>query len=315
MLARRALFSLASLTAAVAPLVLLYHQFTREPAAWADLVLSGALLVWWFTRQWPARGVAAAGWAARGLLLAAAAAYYGMVGLERPRLDPVMAAFAAGLILAGVLQRPDRGLPRGWRLVLSIAYLVAALASRYLGYWLAFALFWVPVRALELLRDWWAASWLVVPVVALVSLLWAVVVGIGLGILQSYEVRRRRVTHGQSYTYGSPPPLLGTGSYSYTTRTDTYEQYQEEELTPPPPHTGLVPLLHVRRVVGGWTSTTSSHGTWGSTTSTTFADGHWRVRAFHFPPAYLPIWLNRLVRAASSRRGGIEAGDDRPRDR
>jgi hypothetical protein len=116
MLARRALFSLAALITAVALLVLLYQQFARERAAWPALVLSGALLVWWFTGQWPGRDAAVAAWAARGLLLAAAAAYYGMVGPDRPRLDPVMAAFAAGLITAGVLQRPDRGFPRGRRL-------------------------------------------------------------------------------------------------------------------------------------------------------------------------------------------------------
>jgi hypothetical protein len=299
MLIRRALFSLAALTAAVALLVLLYGQFARAQAVWPGLVLSGALLVWWFTGRWPARG-AATGWVARGLLLAAAAAYYGTVEPDRPRLDLVLAAFAIGLIAAGV---PDRGLPRGRRLVLSIAYVMAALTGRYLGYWLALALFWMPVRVLELFRDWWTAGWLVYPAAALVWLLWAVVVGIGLGILQRYDVRRRRVIHGQSYTYGSPPPLMGMGmgSYSYTTHTDTYEQSTEEELTRPPLRTGLVPLLQFRSVIGGWTSTTSRHGSWGSTTSTTHADGHWRVRAFHFPPAYLPIWLNPLVRAVSDR--------------
>jgi hypothetical protein len=316
MLVRRALFSLAALTAAVALLVLLYHHFARDRAAWPGLVLSGALLVWWFTRPWPARVAAATGWAARGLLLAAAAAYYGMVGPDRPRLDPVLAAFAIALIVAGVLQRPDPGLPRGRRLVVSIAYLVTALASRYLGYWLALSLFWVPVRMLGLIRHWWAANWLVFPVAALLWLLWAVIIGLGLGVLQSYEVRRRRVTHSQSYTYGSPPPLMGaglmgTGSYSYTTHTNTSEQFQEEELTRPPLRTGLSPLVQVRRVAGGWTSSTSSQGGWASMTSTTYADGHWRVRALHFPPAYLPIWLNRLVQAGSSRRGRA-AGEQDP---
>ncbi|WP_345142224.1 hypothetical protein [Dactylosporangium darangshiense] len=291
-------------------LVLLYHQFARDRAAWPGLVLSGALLVWWFIRPWPARDAAGVAWIARGLVLAAAAAYYGMAGLDRPRLDPVLAAFAAALIAAGVLQRPDPGFPRGRRLVATIAYLVAALAGRYLGYWLALALFWVPARALGLLRDWWAANWLVFPVAALVWLLWAIVIGLGLGVLQSYEVRRRRVTHGQSYTYGSAPPLMGTGSYSYTTHTNTYEQSEEEELTRPPLGTGLVPLVQVRWVAGGWTSSTSSHGGWGSAMSTTYADGHWRVRAFHFPPVYLPIWLNRLVQAGSSRRGRATGEQD-----
>jgi hypothetical protein len=129
------------------------------------------------------------------------------------------------------------------------------------------------------------------------------VVGVGLGVLQRYEVRRRRVTHGRSYTYGSPPPVMVRGSYNYTTHTDTYEQFTEEELTRLPLGTGLVPLLQFRWVTGGWTATTSRHGTCSSTTSTTHADGHWRVRAFHFPPAYLPIWLDPLVRAGSARRG------------
>lgn len=147
---RRALYFLAAPAAAAALLVVLHQQFTHDRAAWPGLALSGALLVWWFVRLRPARRTAALAWAARGLLLVAAAAYYATAGLDRPRLDPVLATLAVALIVAGVFQRAAPAFPRGRRLVVSIAYLLAALAARDLGL--------LPLVRLRWMTDSWTSS-------------------------------------------------------------------------------------------------------------------------------------------------------------
>ncbi|WP_203901502.1 hypothetical protein [Virgisporangium aliadipatigenens] len=304
MLLRRFVRTAAAVTATVALLVVLFRQFEGDPADTTGPVLAGALAAWWFVAGPPARAAASSGrmievaaWAARGAGLAGAAVYYASQGLDRARPDPVLAAFAVGLIGARVLQTVARRrgtgatnplFPGGRRRALLIArwvgYVLLAVFARYVGLLAAVVLFWVPTRV---------HGWPVVPL----AVLWAVVVGIGFGMIQVFSLRRSRVTYSHAYSAG-----LGV--------THTTEDWQEQELLGPPVRTGLAPLLQARQVVGGWQSASSGYGSWGSTNTTTWADGWWQVRLVQFPPAYVPFWIDRPIRSLFDRRKRLDDGGE-----
>jgi hypothetical protein len=325
----------------LAVLVVLYRQFEGTASSLSLWALCGALLVWWFIGRWawrPGRrlGVAGArarvlGWCVRGLLISAAAAWYGLIGIDRERLDPALAGVGVGLIGAYLLQRfgrrpageAARGSPvRGWRLVGMVACGVLAVAcglvARYLGYGLAVAVYWVPVEVVGAVRGWWATRWLWMPTAALVYTLWALVAGSVLGVWQTHIIRRHRVIEGHSQSWGSGSGMssvggwglgygssLGSGSFHTTTHTTSHENYVDTDLTPPPLRTGLAALVQYRTVVGGWSSShTSSYGSGHSSMWTGYAEGVWRVRLVQFPPAYLPRWLDRGVRYLQAHTDG-----------
>lgn len=340
-LLRRSTSFVAGWVAAVALLIVLYRQFENSAAPRGTWVAAGALVIWWAARWvWRpgaragAHGarVRVAGWMLRGLLIAGAAAWYGSSGLVRERLDPVLAGVAAALfgthLLLRVGRRPDgvgdsgavsdgnsgdraanaeRSPGRRMAALIGAGALatVGGLVLRSIGYGIAVAVYRVPVGALDLARGWWDTRWLIVPATTIAWMAWAIVLAALTGLWQTHDIKRRRTIHSHSYTTGGARGIIlgGYSHFSARTYTTTNETYYDTDLTPAPWRTGLVPLVQVRRVLGGWSdSSFSSYGSGYSSYGTEVVHGYWRVRLFQFPPAYLPRWFERGARKVSGRR-------------
>jgi hypothetical protein len=191
----------------------------------------------------------------------------------------------------------------------ALAGVLLALFGRFVGLGLAQLAFWVPTHTRAFLDE--RAGWAAVPGTWLAWLVWAFVVGALTGVLQSYEVRRQRIIRSTTSRVAQSrrvlePPRGGLGSgYRPRIHTEvderTDEDIEDRLLSMPLPRTGLVPVLQWQFERGGWSSTTSSRGSFHSQTAVTRADGTWRVRSVQIPPAYLPGWVTFLLRALRAR--------------
>ncbi|WP_041259626.1 hypothetical protein [Pseudofrankia inefficax] len=304
--------------------MLLYCQFYRHTPPWLGPAIGGALAVsflwpgtvrrWRWQRAEPARrervsrAVQVVAFDAARLFLCAAIAFYTLVRPDEFRLDLVLAGAAVAVLCARLLGwaglrfgNDARPVPRGQalaRLVRRAAvFVAAAVCARFLVYGVAVGAFWVPVRALHAARAWN----IVVLVIAMAVCwsLWAVIFGVGSGILQIHEHRWSRRTQG-----------WGDGSY-------WHEDSWTEDHSPEHLRSGLGSLLRFHYRTSYSQTSSSGGGSFSYSTSSSITTGTTTEYLAVFPPEFAPFWLdlpNRGLKALVARRATRVAARTRAAD-